>query len=160
MTSSHWSRSSDILSIKVIRAIRLDLPFWNPNWYSYTKSWSPMYMMNWIYMRLSKIVDITGNTETGLQLENIISSTDLNIWTTFAIFNSFRNTPATKKILHLCANGLFVQFCTNFIMRGRRSSHTAALSLKLHIILHISSPVIAMTHSEIFPLWYTRSVIC
>ena len=37
----------------------------------------------------------------------------------------------------------YTVFFINFIMRGRKSSHPAALSLKLHIILHISSSVTA-----------------
>ena len=65
--------------------------------------------------------------------------------------------PVTKERLHICARWLFIQFWINFIMRGRKSSHPAPLSLKLHIILYISSSVTvdAKNFSDISNLMYS-----
>ena len=65
--------------------------------------------------------------------------------------------PVIKERLHICARGLFIQFWINFIMRGRKSSHPAALSLKLHIILYMSSSVTvdAKNISDISNLMYS-----
>ena len=89
--------------------------------------------------------------------KNTISSPDLNIGTTFAIFSSLENMPVTWERLHICASGLFIQFWVNFIMRGRKSSHPASLSLTLHVILYISSSVTADTKnfSDISNMMYS-----
>ena len=116
-----------------------------------------MYRISRLYISLAKIFDSTGKTETGLKLENTISLPDLNIETTFAIFSSLGNMPVTKDWLHICARGLFIQLWINFVMRGRKSSNPAALSLKLHVILYISSSVAvdAKNFSDISHLMYS-----
>ena len=115
-----------------------------------------MYRISRLYISLFCIFDRTSNTETVLLLENTISSPDLNIGTIFASFNSLGNMPVMKERLHIWTNGLFMQLCINFVMHGRKSFHPTALSLKLHIILPISSSVTAETKkfSDISTLIY------
>ena len=71
---------------------------------------------------------------------------------------SIRQSPSLcNAILNTCPCLFAIQFWIIFIIRGRKSSHPAALSLKLNIILYISSSVTvdAKNFSDISNLMYS-----
>ena len=91
----------------------------------------------------------TGNTETGLQFENIISSPDLKMGTTLAIFSLSGNIPVTKDKLQMWESGEAIEFRTDLTTVGFNSSQPAALSLKLDMILSTSSSVTGSRYSSL-----------
>ena len=60
-----------------------------------------MKQMRRLYTSRSNTLENTGKTDTGLQFENTMSSPDLNIGTTFAIFISKGKNTAERFITYM-----------------------------------------------------------
>ena len=64
--------------------------------------------MSRLHISRSNNLENNGRTDTGQQFENTISSPDLRIGTTFAIFKSEGKRPLLNDLLHIWVNGVLI----------------------------------------------------
>ena len=149
----HYLKQLIFLSIKVIKAIHVDSPSRNSNWYLYNNLFVFIKSNEQLYINLSINFENTGRIDTRWSSVNTKSSPDLNKGTTFALLSSEGKIPFTKDKLLIWVSGIFIQSLMRFITFGLKSSQPAALS-------PVNSPTQRASKGENVSIWWRHHENC
>ena len=126
ITCSSFSREVINRSIRVIKAIKIECNFRNPNWELVRILYDSRNSRSLLYITFPKTFDRTHSRETGRKLLNINESSDLYKGFTFAIFNSVGKMPSCSDWLHKYTIGSTINGDISFSKDAYISSYPAA----------------------------------